>query len=297
MTVLGKILVFVNLVFSLVTGALIIMVFVTRSHWEAGYNDLMKKYMAQQATIKTYQGDAQTWANEKQQRDEQIKALAQSAKTSDENLTKEKADRTALSQKLETRIKEVEAALEANTAEKLRRQQEVEFLKGVNEAKEKKLAEMEGDVKKLRDRTVNAEIQYKAALERNALLLDQVEKLDRDNQQIRASQVVGGTGRGTAVVAGKQPPPEDLKGSVLEVDVKSGLLTISLGSDSGLKVGNTLEVYRLEPKPEYLGTIRIVDTHFKYAVARPVAPLQASTLAKDPNQVKNIIVASRISGR
>ena len=40
MNTLGKILVFINLLFSLVTGALIIMVFITRSQWQTGYNNL-----------------------------------------------------------------------------------------------------------------------------------------------------------------------------------------------------------------------------------------------------------------
>src|SRR5262245_37139301 len=37
MTTMGKILVFINLLFSLLTGALIIMVFITRTNWAAGY--------------------------------------------------------------------------------------------------------------------------------------------------------------------------------------------------------------------------------------------------------------------
>jgi hypothetical protein len=67
----------------------------------------------------------------------------------------------------------------------------------------------------------------------------------------------------------KNAPPEGVKGSVTRVDEKSGLLTISVGSDAGLQKGHTLEVYRLKP-PKYLGTIRIVDVSPKEAVAQPV---------------------------
>ena len=42
MTVLGKILVFINLVFSLLTGGLIVMVFLTRAQW----NDAFAKQAA-----------------------------------------------------------------------------------------------------------------------------------------------------------------------------------------------------------------------------------------------------------
>ena len=47
MTVLGKILVFVNLVFSLVTAGLIVMVFTTRTNW----NDAFKKLTATNTVV------------------------------------------------------------------------------------------------------------------------------------------------------------------------------------------------------------------------------------------------------
>jgi hypothetical protein len=61
----------------------------------------------------------------------------------------------------------------------------------------------------------------------------------------------------------------------------SGLVTISIGSDAGLAIGHTLEVYRLAAGPgqsKYLGTIRIRDVTPNEAVGelvkRPSAPLQ-----------------------
>ena len=38
MTIVGKILVFVNLVFSLVVGGLVMMVYMTRTNWEDAFN-------------------------------------------------------------------------------------------------------------------------------------------------------------------------------------------------------------------------------------------------------------------
>ena len=45
-------------------------------------------------------------------------------------------------------------------------------------------------------------------------------------------------------------------------------MTISVGSEAGLKQGHTLIVYRLKPKPEYLGEIQIERVGAKDSIAR-----------------------------
>lgn len=69
--------------------------------------------------------------------------------------------------------------------------------------------------------------------------------------------------------AGKNPPAEPVEGLVTKVDAKSGLLTLSIGSDAGLEKGHTLEVYRLKPAAKYLGTVRILSVMPHEAVAQP----------------------------
>ena len=70
----------------------------------------------------------------------------------------------------------------------------------------------------------------------------------------------------------KNPPAEDIKGKVKAVDAESGLATISIGSDAGLQKGHTLEVYRLKPRPTYVGTLRILEVKAKEAVGKQVEP-------------------------
>jgi hypothetical protein len=86
----------------------------------------------------------------------------------------------------------------------------------------------------------------------------------------------------------KNPPPENVEGEVKEVDAKSGLMTISIGSDAGLQKGHTLEVYRLNP-PKYLGTIRIIDVRPKDAVGKPQGRTLSDIQAGDK-------IASKIKG-
>jgi hypothetical protein len=62
--------------------------------------------------------------------------------------------------------------------------------------------------------------------------------------------------------------PEDVQGMILQTDAKTGLATISIGTDSGIKSGNKLEVYRLKPTPKYLGKIEILEAQAHRAVGR-----------------------------
>jgi hypothetical protein len=71
-----------------------------------------------------------------------------------------------------------------------------------------------------------------------------------------------------------------VEGTVTETDAKSDLVTVSIGSDSGITKGNTLLIYRLKPRPEYVGTFKVIDSQPKEAVARPIKPLRAGPVQK-----------------
>jgi hypothetical protein len=89
----------------------------------------------------------------------------------------------------------------------------------------------------------------------------------------------------------RNPPAEDVAGSVKKTDRQSGYVTVSVGSDAGLSKGNTLEVYRLKPEPSYLGTIQILDVRPNEAVARPVDRLRGVIQVGD--QVSSNIMSRR----
>jgi hypothetical protein len=86
----------------------------------------------------------------------------------------------------------------------------------------------------------------------------------------------GHTGKGSASgistsdqSAERRRPPENLEGTIKATDRQTGTVTVSIGSDAGLRKGHTLEVYRLKPNPTYLGTIQILDVRPTEAVAKP----------------------------
>jgi hypothetical protein len=62
----------------------------------------------------------------------------------------------------------------------------------------------------------------------------------------------------------------DVTGEVIALDRKGGMVTISLGSDDGLSTGEQVYVFREEPKPRYLGKVRIVSVDYESACGQIV---------------------------
>jgi hypothetical protein len=82
-----------------------------------------------------------------------------------------------------------------------------------------------------------------------------------------------------SALAAKDALEDSVRGTITAVDAASGLVRISIGSDAGLNKGNTLEVFRVKPKPVYLGTITVIEVQAKEAVGKPLKS------AKEPLRV------------
>jgi hypothetical protein len=291
MTTLGKIIVVVNLVFSLVTGALIVMVYATRTNWHAEY---VKRVDEQKALQSNYQSLAKKLEDERTLASKALEPL----QTQIANLTRERdaalaeaqvkgtEGGTAMKNANASRGSAVAAAEEA----KLLQQEVVKLQKDVAKRDEKVFA-YETEAKTLRDRAVSAEIAYKSEQERARELLNQVMELTKSNQEMkvasRGAALSGGAG-GVASTSLK-PPPEDVRCSVMEVDPKTGYVTLSAGSDAGLAKGHVLEVYRTRPEAKYLGKLQIVDARPHEAVARPVAQRGSLPIQKGDTVASSIL--------
>jgi beta-lactamase regulating signal transducer with metallopeptidase domain len=58
-------------------------------------------------------------------------------------------------------------------------------------------------------------------------------------------------------------------GKIQSIDEKSGLVLLEIGSDAGLKAGDTVQLCRRTPEPKYLGTLEIIQVTPSGAVAKP----------------------------
>jgi hypothetical protein len=273
MTILGKILVIVNFVFSLIATGLIIAVYASSTNWHSYADKLNAELTKANANAEAFKEERNELAKNLGDR---ISQLEGSVKSVGKERDDAKADGDRFKKDLDTernKLNVLTATRESLTGELERRKSEVEKLNNLLTSSDKKMLTIEKEKKDLRDRAVSAELASKSEHERNMNLLAQYEAMVKENERLRSggSALAGGT---------KNPPPEDVDGLVKATDPQSGYLTLTIGSDAGLSRGNTLEVYRMNPSPKYLGTVRILDVRPHEAVAKPVpgtttGPIQA----------------------
>jgi hypothetical protein len=294
MTAVGKILVFFNLIFSLIVGAFVVTVYISQTHWAAEYNDLKKRYEVADASNAAYQqelkkasdyakvfndqvlGDGEVQkevgyasADDQAAKLKKIKAFIKS--TRDDAVAqkaladKAREDLSAATQKLAAS----DAVVTAKNAEVEKRQEESKLTRALLADETEKNLKAVVEVGKAHDEAVAQGILARSAVARMKQLEEENDRLAKDNQKLAA----GGGGILTAShKEGPNPPPENVHGRISQVG-SNGLVLISLGSDAGLAKGMTLEVYRLNTQaPElskYLGRIKINEVTATGAVAQP----------------------------
>jgi hypothetical protein len=290
MTAVGKILVFLNLVFSLVVGAFVVLIYMARTNWVHEYNTLKAQNGVLVASADTYRNEAvkaQQEADAKVNKGladlKNVQADLQTELTVNANLSKEL-------DKLKQQNTKDNAQASLSMTEVTKRQEDVSKLR---EQLKKETEANNVLVKKnteLQDATLAAQIERKATQDMNNRLEAQLQRMAKDMARMRATG--GGGGTATARGSSKNPPAESVEGLVKNTD-SSGLMTLTIGSDAGLTKGHTLELFRLNPsapsQSRYLGTVRILEATATQAVAQPVGRLTAPAQPGDR-------VASRILG-
>jgi len=269
MTILGKILIFFVLIFCLVAGGLMIVVYATSRNYADAYAKAGDRLIAVESDRKQYAEEA---ANVKQAKDQLEKDLraqldAEKKKTADAN--KALADEKKLREAKEGELAAKGAAIDGSLGSAKSRGEEVAILqKQIGERDDTiRLQREELDVAK--DETVRADIERKTYQARNLQLENELRDMARQLAQARNSGTTG-VAQGPGGRTGKNnPPPDNAEGRIRSIDQSGNLLTITIGSDAGLAEGHTLQVFRLGPSPKYLGTVEILSVRPHEAVARP----------------------------
>ncbi len=288
MTIVGKLLVFIVLLFCLVDLGLVLVVYMTRVNWQ----DLLKKektaHDADKANLLAYKQDRDNLYRQLQEGDSRwryehdrlVKLLEDEQelrKKQEETLNEEKKQKEALQAQNAVLVEEVK-----------KRQKEVEQVRVALKDEIDKSVKLVKERNEMLEQKTAAEISSRTLLDINRRLEEQGQALARDNARMKAN--LGTTT--TVSTTGKNPPPENIDGLIQKTD-PSGLVTITLGSDSGLLRGHTMEVFRIDQqnpaRSKYLGTLRIIEVSPKEAVAQPMGRLLGPIKPGDT-------VASRIMG-
>jgi hypothetical protein len=141
-----------------------------------------------------------------------------------------------------------------------------------------------------RERAVTALTERALLQERAAKLAARVAELEKENLRLQERLFLKPLDKNPDAPKNpaRNPPPGNIEGTVKSVDA-GGLMLVTVGTDAGLEKGHTLEVYRLAPKPQYVGTVVIVEVKAKEAVAKPVGKLAGPAMVGD-------MVGSKIIG-
>ena len=80
-----------------------------------------------------------------------------------------------------------------------------------------------------------------------------------------------------------------MTGEVKRIDPTNRNMEITIGSDDGLVVGHELYLYRMSPRPEYLGKVSIVAVDPDQAVAKVVGKTYMGKKIKEGDIVSSTI--------
>lgn len=270
MNIMGRILVFLNLLFALVVGGFLLVDFSTRTNWKKAYDELEREMKVARAN-----NDVQA---------ESIRERTARIETLEQKLAKSRLD--TVDTKSQSNImlaEEAGKARESNTisqkaglvTEKLqgdneKLQKENLALRDVVKQREQYIIKIETEKDEYFQKAQNAVNERNAALDRNEHLLTRLREMEVKMAKLSVDMPAKSV-PATLVRNSNEPNPPAtfIKGIIEKVDgTDKSLVQISVGSDAGLEQGHTLEVYRLRPQPEYLGQVRILEVDPQKSVGR-----------------------------
>jgi hypothetical protein len=256
MTALGKILVFVNLMFSLLTVGLITMVFIARTNWRAGFDNVTAQLTKARDDLGTERESKQLVLDELKRRDTVARKESERFEGEIKGLKDQFAAEQTQRRTAEGERDAAKAINETTKEENRRLVAEQQNLQGQLTKRDAEIVNLKRDILAFRDDAVKFRLAYESARARSETLLAQLTDAMRQVRTMQASGAAGGAGRPSVL------------GEVVQVDTANGLATVSVGSDHGVDKGTSLEIFRLAPDPQYLGTLEIISATPKQAVGR-----------------------------
>lgn len=280
MNTIGKILVILNFLFAIIVGVLLVMDFAKRNQWKEAYFALKKETETAVDVAKADKVATVKVAGDYKDAKSQIDKLMQDLKDSQtltkievDKLTVEKGEAQAALEKATTTNKQLEVTQQRLT-------NEIAHLNVIVKERETAIVRFEAEIKKYRNDAVQATTLAKTRQIQNENLLEQIRNLTSALAKAQA-----GIGGGAGEAAGARdpnspnPPAVVVNGKIEKVD-GTDLVLLSLGTDNGVAKGNTLDVYRTQPEPKYLGMVRIIDANHHQSVARLVPTANAAFRAQ-----------------
>jgi hypothetical protein len=262
MTFVGKILVIVIMAFSLLFLGISSVVFTTSKNWVAAtkaekekVDDLKKKLNDTQAVAGAAKKELE---DAKSSFDALKKGLESKISLLEVQNKNDQVQYTTASSQLAVANQNQKAALDEVEAKR----QETMTLRTQKSAVEKQANEFKLHQAELNDKIRELERQLETATKNNTDLRERVAKFSVLLREHGLSDDIG-------QIKGLESPPP-VMGEVKRIDPTNRRLEITIGADDGLVVGHELYLFRLTPRPEYLGKVMIQSVDPDQAVAKVI---------------------------
>lgn len=267
MNTVGKMLVILNFLFAVIVGALLVMDVAVRNQWKLAYHELKREADVLKTGRDT---DAKAMASitaDYQRKTLEFEKIKQDV-ADDKTMVKSREDDYKLQvanliEKLgakDVTVKEIQKALDRNVFENDEHKKTIQDRQAL-------IVKLELDIKVVRVELGDLKGKYQTALSRNEGILEQLQAFSKQNAM--KEQGINPDRPAIKTATDRNPPAVLVNGKVEKVE-GTEWMEISLGTDHGVNKNDTLDVYRLQPEPKYLGMIRIVSANTHKSVAKLV---------------------------
>jgi hypothetical protein len=262
MTFVGKILVIVIMAFSLLFLGISTVVFTTSKNWVTATKDEKQKVDDLKKKLNDATAEADAAKKEREDAKSSYDALAKGLDSKinllEEQNKHDQVQYTTASGQLAIANQNAKSSLDEVEAKR----QETLLLRQQKSAVEKQANEFKLHQAELNDKIRELERQLDTATKNNTDLRERVAKFSvllRDH----------GLSDDISQIKGLESPPP-VMGEVKRVDPTNRRFEITIGSDDGLVVGHELFLFRLSPRPEYLGKVMIQTVDPDQAVVKVI---------------------------
>lgn len=298
MTIIGKILTFLIFVFSLLFLGFAIIINNTNK-------DPRNKNMSWYERVKQLEAGQKNYVDDLKAKEEELVSLRSQVATGEKERAEMKARHETQITELTNKVSVAENAKENAVTKLAQNQVVISTIQSDNEKRVKENLELSERIKQAE--ITKADLIQKLTSEKNGRVAAQIEKetlrarVDETEKEIlRLNREIENNleknmQKQTAADAGKrQPPPTDVQGVVTGVSTDGIYIGLNKGSDHGLAKNQTLEVYRMNPKAEWVALIRIVQVTDHEAVGMIVLPANRKVTVLKGDLVGSSILPSGI---
>ncbi len=286
MTFVGKILVILIMGFSLVFLGISTVVFSTASNWK-------DKSTKQAGEIQKTQG---------QLRDAQAKVTDAEGK-----LDTAKKEHTKTIGERDTRVADLQKQVGDAEGEMTQARTQLEVAQKNAQVSLAEATARKGQIDVLNETLGKAQKQANEFSIQNIELTDQKRILEREKAtaEQNARSLRDSNARMTAFLRQKNIPmenidrldpnsvPPNVEGKVVALNSTRRSMEISIGSDDGLKVAQELYVFRIQPRAEYIGKVKIVSVYPDKAVAEIIGKTVNGKQVQENDIVSSTLFNSR----